>query len=329
MGLIGVGGRVDLGVVSSRLAMPPAVSVIIPCFNTGAYLAEAVASAVGQDYPGVEVIVVDDGSTDDTPRVVESLRGVVSVRQENQGVSAARNAGLVRSRGEYVVFLDADDRLLPGAIRLGVEELERRAGCGFVYGYSRTIDREGRVIDARANPPVVERAGYATLLAGEGLVPPAVAVFRRAAAESVGGFDRSRRLTQDHDFYLRVAQRWPIHCHERVVAEYRWHDGNACGQSPSRTLRAVLSVIDGQRGYVRAHPEFEAAAREGRRHWVGIFGPMLVGEAIRWARRREARRAMRAAITALRYYPRGFLEAITRRLAGKPGRSDQMATLRA
>ncbi len=309
--------------------MHPSVSVIIPCFNTGEYLAEAVASALDQDHPDVEVVVVDDGSTDRTPEVMRGLGGIVGIRQANQGVSSARNTGVARSRGEYVVFLDADDRLLPGAVRLGVEELERRSGCGFVYGYSRTIDRDGRVIESRANPPVVENAGYGVLLAGEGLVPPAVAMFRRSAVESVGGFDMSRRLTQDHDFYLRVAQRWPVFCHGCVVADYRWHGGNACGQSPARTLRAVLSTIDGQREYVRSHPEFGPAAQEGRRHWVELFGPQLVPEAIRWARLGKVGLALRAGATALRHYPHGYWEAIRRRCRGRAGSGDQRATLRA
>src|SRR5437867_2391143 len=92
------------------------VSVVIPCYNNAPFLRDAIQSVLSQTYERTEFIVVDDGSSDDTSDVASSDPGIRLIRQQNQGVSAARNAGLRQSRGDYVVFLDADDRLLPGAV---------------------------------------------------------------------------------------------------------------------------------------------------------------------------------------------------------------------
>src|SRR5215204_1671374 len=104
----------------------PLVSVVIPCYKQAHFLGEAIESVLAQSYPNFEIIVVDDGSPDNTSEVAASYPRVRLVRQENQGLSAARNSGLSRSEGEYVVFLDADDRLLPGALQVGLECLEAR-----------------------------------------------------------------------------------------------------------------------------------------------------------------------------------------------------------
>src|SRR5829696_2931566 len=115
-----------------RQAGAPLVSVVVPCYNQARFLGEAIESVLAQSHPLFEVVVVDDGSTDDTSEVAARYPGVRLVRQENRGLSGARNAGLARSRGEYVVFLDADDRLLPGALEAGVERLGANPQCAFV-----------------------------------------------------------------------------------------------------------------------------------------------------------------------------------------------------
>src|ERR1051325_1413095 len=121
----------------------PLISVIIPCYNQGHYLAQAIDSALDQLYPSLEVIVVDDGSTDGTPLVAASYPAVRLVRQPNSGLAAARNRGLADCRGTYVVFLDADDRLEPGALRAGASRLDSLPECAFVYGHVRLIDADG------------------------------------------------------------------------------------------------------------------------------------------------------------------------------------------
>jgi glycosyltransferase involved in cell wall biosynthesis len=121
----------------------PLVSVVIPCFNHGRYLSEAVQSALGQTYPSVEVVVVDDGSSDNTAEVAQSFPEVRYLLRARGGLAAARNAGLQASQGAYLVFLDADDRLLPNAVEVGLAAFAQRPHCGFVYGAHRWITIEG------------------------------------------------------------------------------------------------------------------------------------------------------------------------------------------
>ena len=122
----------------------PLVSVIIPTYNYGRYLGKALASCRDQTYKGLEIIVVDDGSTDDTRGVVERFGpDVVYIFQENQGVSRARNTGLAVGRGELLTFLDADDYLLPDSIAARVEILRSRPDIGIVFSDTFPATRRG------------------------------------------------------------------------------------------------------------------------------------------------------------------------------------------
>jgi glycosyltransferase involved in cell wall biosynthesis len=124
----------------------PLVSIIIPTYNYGRYLSKAVKSCLDQTYRNLEIIVVDDGSTDDTRKIVEGLDSrLVYVHQENQGVSAARNNGLGRARGAFIAFLDADDYLLPDSVAARVEVLLKHPDIGIVFTDTASCDPSGNV----------------------------------------------------------------------------------------------------------------------------------------------------------------------------------------
>src|SRR5215510_9955550 len=115
------------------------VSVIIPCYNQARYLGEAITSVLDQTYRPLEIVVVYDGSQDDTRKVAESFREVRYLYQGNQGTAAARNRGYRESRGAFLLFLDADDRLLPTALEAAVRPLEENSSYGLTYGFVRVI----------------------------------------------------------------------------------------------------------------------------------------------------------------------------------------------
>src|SRR3712207_793010 len=172
----------------------PLVSVVIPCYNQAHFLGEAIESVLAQSYPNFEIIVVDDGSPDNTSEVARSYPEVRLVRQENQGLSGARNAGLACSEGEYVVFLDADDRLLPEALETHLKYLEAHPERAFVSGTSRYIAADGSPLPTPPRLPPrlhVEGDHYLVLLHRCYIWPPAVVMYRRAVLETVGGFDTS------------------------------------------------------------------------------------------------------------------------------------------
>jgi len=132
------------------------VSVIIPCYNQAHFLDEAIESVLTQTYPNREIIVVDDGSTDNTAEVAGRYSAVRHIYQENAGPSAARNTGVTKSRGEYLVFLDADDRLLPEALEIGVDCLRQHPECAFVSGHCRLIVTDGSLL-AKPKQPSIKR----------------------------------------------------------------------------------------------------------------------------------------------------------------------------
>src|SRR3954467_1719440 len=139
------------------------VSVVITTYNHARYLGAAIESIAAQTVPPSEVIVVDDGSADDPEEVTRQYSHVRLIRQENQGLSAARNTGWRAARTRYVVFLDADDRLLPTALEANLKRFTAQPECGFVYGAYRFIDEAGLPI--RDEPfRSVGREPYVTLL---------------------------------------------------------------------------------------------------------------------------------------------------------------------
>jgi glycosyltransferase involved in cell wall biosynthesis len=277
----------------------PLVSIVIPCYNQGRYLAEAIESAQRQSYPQVEVLVVDDGSTDDTARIAAAQPSAIYRRQENAGTAAARNRGLHDSRGEFVVFLDADDRLLPDAVASGVAYLAAHPEAAFVTGHVRLIDEAGTpgVVPLQDHEP----AGYAALLRWNHIWTPGVVTYRRSAVEPAGGFDPSAGGSADVELNLRLARRLPIGCHHRVILEYRQHGANMT-RDPAHMLRSAVSVRRRERRYARDSAT-RAAWRAGLREVHATFGAALIdrvkGDLI--AGRRG--RAIRGLLCLLRHHP--------------------------
>ena len=292
--------------------VPPLVSVVIPCYNQAHFLGEAIESVLAQSYPNFEIIVVDDGSTDDTSEVAGRYPKVRLVRQENQGLSGARNAGLARSEGEYVVFLDADDRLLPEALETGLEYLEARPECAFVNGHYRYITLDGSPFSTRTQPVVGDRH-YAELLHNNYIAMHATVMYRQAVFESVGGFDTSLSACEDYDLYLRIARRFPICSHEEVVAEYRRHDANMSSNAVLM-LGTSVSVLRSQRKHIRGHKQYEEAYKFGLKLWQGKYGDRLVDEVRAYLKERDWKGALGSALVLLRYYPWGITLLSERRM---------------
>ena len=280
------------------------ISVIIPCYNQAHYLGEAISSVIYQTYPNLEVIVVDDGSTDETAEVAGRYPQVRCIRQGNQGLSAARNRGLKASRGEYVVFLDADDRLAAGAIGVGAGLLDSHSECAFVSGHYSLIDAEGRPIPHLASA-CAEDDHYCALLRGNYIGMPATVMYRRSVLEIVKGFDTSRRACEDYELYLRIARRFPVHCHHHLVGEYRQHGGNM-SRNYALMIRSSLSVLRSQWKFVRGDERLERAYREGIRSWQDYYARGLIRQVKTFIGLRDWRNALFGSLVLLRHHPRAF-----------------------
>ena len=230
--------------------------------------------------------------------------GVICLHQSHQGLAAARNAGIDASKGELLVFLDADDRLLPNALESGVDCLRTRPECGFVFGAHRTIA-------AGAEQPGPVRLGeihqdvYLEMLSRNCVAMHGTILFRREAVLAVGKYDRRQRAAEDYDLCLRVARRFPVACHSNVVAEYWKHEGNMSGD-PGLMLRESLRALRKQRRQLHSAEE-RAAFREGIRHWQHYYGEGQWAVVARTLKVRQIAAAVRAALLLVRFAPSVFI----------------------
>jgi len=212
------------------------VSLVIATFNHGRFLAEALDSALAQTLKGLEIVVVDDGSTDDTPAVLASYAGKVRiVRQPNRGLAAARNTGLATARGRYVSFLDADDVLMPTKLAEQHALLERAQTVGWTY-----CDVLIETVATGAQMRASERFGYGARMLDGWLFPelihgnfiPAIApLVRRGVLDAVGGFDEQLTALEDWDLWLRLSLISEVRYSPAVLVRYRVHPG---GMSEAR-----------------------------------------------------------------------------------------------
>jgi glycosyltransferase involved in cell wall biosynthesis len=299
----------------------PIVSVVIPCFNQGRYLAEAIDSAISTHFP-VQVIVVDDGSADDTAAVAGRVATVKYVRQVRSGLAAARNRGLAEATGEFVVFLDADDRLLPGAIDIGGRTLAARPQAAMTYGRCVMIGPDGATWPT-PEQPVVRAGHHAALLRTNLIWMPAMAMFRRADVDRLGGFRRGFDGAADYDLYLRVTRDRDVHDHGQPVAAYRQH-ASSMSVDAARMLRETLAVM------LHNHPADEALDavwREGYRNWQEFYGTRLVEEIRADVHHADPLAAARKALTLVHFAPHVFMRELVKktrvsllRRASYPGR---------
>ena len=290
------------------------VSIVIPCYNQAPFVAEAIRSALAQTHEAIEVIVVNDGSTDDAAAIIDrTVDGHVNVEvitQANRGLSAARNAGLRASQGDIVIFLDADDRLTPAAARAACDSLRRHPEAMMTFGRCLLIDASGAPMPT--DLPVVEPDLFETLLGRNVIWTPAMAAFRRELFTLVGPFNRDVNASADYDLYLRIARLLPIASHSEVVAHYRQHDASM-SRDPVAMLTATLTVLRAQRGYVAAQPRLAAAYADGQRAWRSFYGEQLVERFRSALHSRRYRCAIRDAVRLLRFYPRGVAQHLAKK----------------
>jgi glycosyltransferase involved in cell wall biosynthesis len=304
------------------------VSVIIPCYNQGNYLGEAIKSVLSQTYRRVEIIVVDDGSCDNTSEVAAAYAAVRYIRQSNVGLAGARNTGWLASTGSYLVFLDADDLLLPGALSAGVTCLQAHPDCAFVSGDYYYMNADGS-IQNRFKQRFIEGDHYQALLQGNYIGMHATVMYRRRALERTSGFDMTLSACEDYDLYLRIARDQPICCHRKLVAAYRQHGSNM-SENPELMLTTVLRVLRRQFRYLRSNKSHKDAYLRGLAFWRAFYGEAMVKQ-IRQLKTQGNKRAVLslagqlarlAPVYSATYVVRQGRRKIARRLKSLVGRRD-------
>jgi len=198
----------------------PLVSVIIPTFNRSAMVREAVESVLSQTFGEFELIVVDDGSTDDTEAILEPYSASLRIiRQKNRGVSAARNRGVAAARGELLAFLDSDDIWLPEKLAVQISYLRTFPEAALCHTDELWI-RNGRRVNPRKKHAKAEGRDFPRLLR-ESLISPSSVILRRSIFDEAGGFDESLPACEDYALWLTLARSHDVHLIKRPLVVKR------------------------------------------------------------------------------------------------------------
>ncbi len=224
----------------------PLVSVIIPTYNRADLIGEAVTSVLNQTFDDFEVIVVDDGSTDNTKEAIDRIEGPIRyIYQENKGLSGARNPGIDVAGGEYIAFLDSDDLWLPEKLAEQVRLLDQNSSAGFVYTDYEFVDGDGRSLpkpeNYLANP--LRNGWILKHLLSFDFIPPSTVMVRKDCLRSVGLFNTSlKQGTDDFDLLLRLVKRYEAAFVDRPLTKIRVHGNN---WSTEEIAGGTINVLTG------------------------------------------------------------------------------------
>jgi alpha-1,6-rhamnosyltransferase len=234
----------------------PLVSIVAPCYNAEKYLEEAIQSIFGQEYPNFEVIVVDDGSTDNSVALLKQLQKTYDFQlytQPNQGVSAALNHGLRYAKGDYVSTPDLDDIMLPQSLRIRVDYLNPRPNVGCVGALIIYMDSDGKTIKQQQRDQI-RTYNFDQILSQAVVIGAPVALYRMSAMRSAGFYAPHLRV-QDFQMTLRIARLgYEVHELPVCVTRYRRHPNNL-----SRKYKVLLQAdLEAIEPYL-SHPAYQSA----------------------------------------------------------------------
>lgn len=265
--------------MKSFLQLQPEVSVVIPAYNCDRYLAEAIDSVLHQTYQNFELIVIDDGSTDQTQQVLQAYcKKSLSVdlrivSQQNQGVAIARNRGIELARGEWIAFLDADDVFLPHKLAAQIEMAQANREAGIVHSGWQRISATGEVLMQVEPWKQIPTLDLDSWLRWKPVLPSAM-LFRRVWLDRVGGFDPRFPPAEDTDLVLRLAHQG---CRSiwlpQVTVCYRQHEDSAMHQGlpQARSLAAVIDHFFAQPDVPKSIRSLEPQIRHNTLVWIAWY----------------------------------------------------------
>jgi glycosyltransferase involved in cell wall biosynthesis len=281
-----------------RTPSQPLVTIVTPSFNQGEFIADAIDSVLGQDYPAIEYTVMDGGSTDGTLDVLRSYGNRIRWTSEpDGGQTDAIRRGFEAGSGEYLAWLNSDDRYTPGAISAAVGELIANPSAALLYGQGEFIDRGGAVIEPCRH---VEPWSYERLTRTVNLILQPATVFRRDAYLAIGGLDLDLDYVMDYDLWIRLGARYPVRFLPRVLAQARVYGETKTSTGGLPRMEEMERMV--RRNCGRGLPTIY---RREMRHELRLA-------AVAAARNRQLARAGRLAVRAAPYAARAAIAKLRR-----------------
>jgi len=225
------------------------VSVIIPVFNRKEFIEETIMSVLKQDYKNIELIVVDDGSTDGSTELLKTLSKdyefqlLAHPQNVNRGQSASINLGLRICSGEYIAILDSDDLFVPGKVRAQVTFLEERPEVGLVYGMGEAIDSNGNLLYTLLDADHIETNDPNAILLDCYFLLPQNSLVRKTIYDDVGFFDETLRSGQDHDMLIRMAEVTKFAFLPKLFFKYRRHFNSISVKGQEIRWKAAFVIL--------------------------------------------------------------------------------------
>ena len=257
----------------------PLVSIVIPAYNRAHLVPDALESCLNQTHPHIEIIVVDDGSTDNTVEMIREQYGgrVQLIQQRNQGPAIARNTGVEAAQGDFIQFCDTDDQLHPTKIERCLPFLLDQPDVGLVYTRFRFVDSDGKTPLPLPLSTLLPDNSFCDLIRSNGApIQTSTTLFRKSAFQTVGGFraDENQRCAEDWDLLLRLATQYDIVGVDEVLVDYRKHPEGITASNPLMMAQGRLQTVQYARHYAGRnnclsdadYDEFEA----DRYHVLGI-----------------------------------------------------------
>ena len=225
----------------------PRVTVVIPCYNRERFIRGTLESVLSQTYPNLEIVAMDDGSTDGTRKILEDYGGRIRILEHpsriNKGQSAAINLGIRSTKGEYIAILDSDDLWAPEKIERQMEFLEKNPDVGLVYVNGFAVDKEGKTLYKLFRPGHVEPNSPERVLLECHFNVPSNALVRRSAFEMAGEFDETMRSAQDHDMAIRLAEVTKPAYLDEPLWYYRRHSETQSGKHTRRRWETGFKIL--------------------------------------------------------------------------------------
>lgn len=243
------------------------ISVIIPTYNHANYLKKAINSVLLQTYTNFEIIVMDDGSTDNTKEVISEFGTIKYIYQDNAGLSAARNNSIPHSKGEFLIFLDADDWLYPEALSIQMDYFIKYPELSFVSGAHSKIFVDENKFFKNSDFEIIDNH-FLRLLQFNYIAHPAAAMFRRHIFDKYI-FDPHLKSCQDYDLYLYIAKNYNTVHHSQFVSAYRLHSNNM-SSNYAHMLREILDIMLKHKAFISSEEE-RKAYKAGRKLVIDFY----------------------------------------------------------